>query len=307
MKELIIIGGGPAAMTAAIYANRKQIDEIMITPEIGGQAIWARNIENYLGFQLIDGYDLITRFEDHIKKFNVPVINETVAALSKSDDIFTVKLANNEEHQAHAVIVASGRSARKLGVPGEQEYTGRGVAYCATCDAPLFADLDVAVAGGGNAGLDAALQLSGIARRVYLVEEMDSLVGDPHIRDLVLAEDNTTIMLKSRITRINGDTFVKSMSVEDLSTGIEQEIPVGGIFVEIGSKPNTDFLPSDVGVNDKGEITIDCMNHTNIPGLFAAGDVTSIPGKQIIIAAGEGSKAALSAYSYLVRHFPKNA
>ncbi|HAH87599.1 MAG: FAD-dependent oxidoreductase [Armatimonadota bacterium] len=303
MQDVIIIGGGPAAMTAAIYGARKKLDQIMIAPEFGGQQVWATEIENYLGFRLISGYDLARKFEEHVRDFGVPMVADRVVSLSKADGSFKIKTEGGEEYQSRAVIIASGRSSLNLGVPGEEEFKGKGMAYCATCDAPLFSGEDVAVAGGGNAGLYAVIQLAKIAGTVYLLEAASFLRGDKELQDKIKNTPNVKIFLRTRITQIKGDKFVKSICIQNLETGEESGIPVTGVFVEIGSRPNTSFLPSDVKLNDRGEVEVDCLDRTNVPGLYAAGDVTSVPAKQIIIAAGEGAKALLSAYEYLVRNF----
>lgn len=307
MQDLIIIGGGPAAMAAAVYGARKKLDQILIAPEFGGQQVWATEVENYLGFRLISGYDLARKFEEHVRDFGVPMVVDRVVSLSKEGNVFTVKTEGGEEYQSHAVIVASGRSALNLGVPGEEEFKGKGVAYCATCDAPLFAGEDVAVAGGGNAGLYAVIQLAKIAGKVYLLEAASFLRGDQELQDKIKKTPNVQIFLRTRVTQVKGDKFVKSIGMENLETGEQSEIPVTGIFVEIGSRPNTAFLPPEVKLTERGEVEVDCLDKTSMPGLYAAGDVSSVPAKQIIIAAGEGAKALLSAYEYLVRNFAEGA
>jgi len=275
----------------------------MIAPEFGGQQVWATEIENYLGFRLISGYDLARKFEEHVRDFGVPMVVDRVVSVSKEGDNFKVKTEGGEEYQSHTVIVASGRSALNLGVPGEEEFKGKGVAYCATCDAPLFEGEDVAVAGGGNAGLYAVIQLAGIAGKVYLLEAASFLRGDQELQDKIKNTPNVQTFLRTRVMQIKGEKFVKSICIQNLETGEETTLPVTGVFVEIGSRPNTGFLPPDVKLTERGEVEVDCLDKTNMPGLFAAGDVSSVPAKQIIIAAGEGAKALLSAYEYLVRNF----
>lgn len=291
-------------MTAAIYAARKKMDAVALSPQIGGQAVWASEVENYLGYRLISGMDLVEKFESHVKDLGMRVVEAAVRSLRVDGRAFAVETESGESYEARAVIVASGRSSRPLGAAGEEEFKGRGVTYCATCDAPLFAGEDVAVVGTGNAGLDAAIQLFKYARQVTIVEMLDHLTADESLQDRVRARPNGTIMLRTRIVEILGDKFVTGIRIRNLDTGEESVLPVTGVFVEIGSLPNVGFLPPELKLNKWNEIEIDCACATNIPGLFAAGDVTSVPEKQIVIAAGDGAKALLSAHDYLVRNFP---
>jgi NADH-dependent peroxiredoxin subunit F len=305
MHDVIIIGGGPAAMTAAVYAARKKMDLVLIAAEIGGQAMWAPEVDNYLGYRIISGYDLVQKFEEHVRDYGVTTVPEKVTSLRKTGDAFEVKTDGGKELSSRAVIVATGRVARSLGIPGEEEYRGKGVAYCATCDAPLFAGEDVAVVGGGNVGLESAIPLTKIAGKVYLIEEGPKMTGDQKLQDHLLSASNAEVLTRTRIVRIDGDQFVNSITIRNLDTGEERQLPSAGIFIEVGSAPSVSFLPSDVQINENGEVVIDSMNRTTVEGLFAAGDVTSIPAKQIIIAAGEGAKALLSAYRYIVNNFPR--
>jgi alkyl hydroperoxide reductase subunit F len=305
MYDVIIVGGGPAGMTAAIYASRKALSQVLISPDVGGQAAWASEIENYLGYPYVTGFDLAMKFEKHLKSFKVNMQDDRVATLMRDDRTFRVKTEGGQEHEGRCVIVCSGRSARNLGVPGEEEYKGRGVTYCATCDAPLYGGKDVAVVGGGNAGLDATIQLSRIAAKVYLIEVEREISGDKKYMASLRNAPTVQILTHTEVNEIRGSRFVESITATDTDTGDRSEIPVGGVFVEIGSMPNVGFLPPEIKVNKHGEIVVDCANHTSAEGVFAAGDVTNIPHKQIIIAAGEGSKAMLSADDYLIHHFPE--
>ncbi len=305
MKDVIIIGGGPAGMTAAIYAARKALDQVFISPYLGGQAAWAGQIENFLVYPYVTGTDLALQFQDHIDHFNVNHVADTVSGIVKNGQTFIVTTEGGEQFEGKCVIVTAGRTARTLGVPGEQEFKGKGVSYCATCDAPLYKGKDVAVVGGGNAGVDAAIQLARIANHVYLIESTPRLNADKKYQENLGADSNATLMLRTEVNSMHGNQFLESIVVRNLDTDEQQSIPVGGIFVEIGSMPSVHFLPPEVEVNKRGEIVVDCECHTNLDGLFAAGDVTSIPFKQIIIAAGEGAKALLSANSYLIRTFPR--
>lgn len=296
--DVLIIGAGPAGLSAGVYCARKMLRTLVISQNVGGQAAWSWEVENYLGYQLITGAELVERFRAHLENFQVELMEGVkVSSLRKTGRFFSV-FHSAGESRSYAVIVASGKVPRPLGVPGESEYRGRGVAYCATCDAPLFRGKRVAVIGGGNSALDAALQLGELAQEVHLLTIDDRLGGDEIRRRAVLNNRKISIHLRSQVLAIRGERFVNGIDFRE--EGKEKSIPVEGIFVEIGSIPSTDFLPPEVELNDRGEVVVDSNNRTNIPGLFAAGDVTNVREKQIIIAAGEGAKAALSAYSYLL-------
>jgi len=299
MHDVVIIGAGPAGLSAGVYCARKMMDTLVVSTNIGGQATWSWEVENYLGYHLITGVELVERFRDHLDDFKVQLQEgNTVSSLLRRGDEFVVSTDKDGELAAHTVIVASGKVPRMLDVPGEDTYRGRGVAYCSTCDGPLFRGKKVAVVGGGNSTLDAALQLNQIAERVYLIAVEEHLGGDEIRHNQVLASDKIEVFTSSRLTAIRGETFVKAI---DLVHGKEEKtLEVAGVFIEIGSLPSTGFLPPEVELNELGEIVIDSNNRTSIPGLFAAGDATNVAEKQIIIAAGEGAKAALSAYAWLV-------
>ena len=299
MLDLIIIGAGPAGITASVYAARKKINFIVLTLDIGGQAIWSSEVENYTGHQLITGAELAAKFEQHMRQYKVTVCeNEPAIMVEKAADFFEIKTAKSS-YQARTVIIASGKRSRELKVPGEKEFKNKGLTYCATCDGPLFAGKDVAVIGGGNSALDAALQLIPIVPKVYIINQAAVLSGDAIMRQKVENADNVVVLNGTIVSAVLGNKMVTGIKVKQ--NNHEQEIPVQGVFVEIGLFPNSDFAPL-VKKNDLGEIEVDCRNSTNVEGVFAAGDVTTVPEKQIIIAAGEGAKAALSAFKYLSRH-----
>ena len=296
MYDLIIIGAGPAGITATVYAARKKMDFLVISGDIGGQAAWSGDIENYTGYQFITGPELALKFEEHMRKYGVAVKeSELVLDIRKKDDKVIVR-TDKAEYESRTAIIASGKKSRELSVPGEKEFKNRGLTYCATCDGPLFAGKDVAVIGGGNSALDAVLQLIKIARRIYLINMVSHLTGDPVMIDKVNESGIVTVMNNSKVLEITGDKMVSAIKVR--SDGADKFLPVEGVFVEIGLIPNSGFAP-DLKKNAFGEIKVDCYNRTNVPGIFAAGDVTDLPEKQIIIAAGEGSKASLSAFKYL--------
>jgi alkyl hydroperoxide reductase subunit F len=296
--ELIIIGAGPAGITAGVYAARKRMHVLMITEDIGGQTALSWDVENYLGYQFITGPELVDKFKEHLAQFDVELKeDEKVTSVEKSNDTITIK-TDEGEYTAKTAIIASGRNPRKLGVQGEDEFKNKGITYCATCDAPLFAGMDVAVIGGGNAGLDATLQLAKIAKKIYLIEAAPHLAADRIMIEKVRESGKVTFYTDTKVKRIYGEQLVKGL---DIVTGDKTEtIPVGGIFVEIGSIPASEIVMG-VEKNEGGEIIVNCSCETNIPGIFAAGDVTNVFAKQIIVACGEGAKAAIAAFDYLNR------
>lgn len=299
--DLIILGLGPAGMTAAVYAARKQMDVLILSEDVGGQATLSAGIENYLGFIFIPGPDLVQRFEEHIRAYSIPREFVRASKLIKQNELFQIDTDDGRVFFARAVIVATGKSPRMLGVPGEKEFTGKGVTYCATCDGPLFAGANVAVVGGGNSGLDAAVQLMKICPKVSIIERDPRLRADAIMMKHVESAPNVEILTGTAVKEINGDGFVNAITVFDVNSGEDRRLDVTGVFVEVGLTPNADFVKGVVRLNPIGEIPVDCAARTGIPGLYAAGDVTDVPEKQIIIAAGDGAKAALGAYSYLVR------
>lgn len=294
--DLAIIGAGPAGITAAVYAARKKMNPLVITKDIGGQASLSGDIQNYTGYQFISGPELAIKFEEHMRKFNFEIKeNEEVKELISRKGTFLVK-TDKDNYQAKTVIVASGKRSRELGVTGERKFRNKGLTYCATCDGPLFAGRDVAVIGGGNSALDAALQLIKIANHIYIINITDGLTGDGIMREKIRVDNKVSIFNNSRVKEILGDSFVQAIKIEEDKE--EKILAVQGIFVEIGLIPNSEFAPS-LEKNERKEIIVNQRNETNIPGIFAAGDVTNVPEKQIIIAAGEGAKAVLSAFRYL--------
>jgi len=299
MYDLIIIGGGPAGITAAVYAARKNMDFLMITKDIGGQAAWSGDIENYTGYQFISGPELASKFAEHMKQFSFPLKDsESVTKIERSGKSFRV-ITEKGSYEARALIIASGKKPRLLNVPGEVEYKNKGVTYCATCDGPVFAGKDVAIIGGGNSALDAALQMLKIATKVYLINIGPALRGDKIMLEKLKSASNIEIMNDTKTLSISGDRFVTSIKVA--VGGKERDIPVSGVFIEAGLTPNSEMIDI-VEKNKEGEIEVDCSSATTVEGIFAAGDVTNVPDKQIIIAAGEGAKACLSAFRYLSTH-----
>lgn len=297
--DLIIIGAGPAGITASVYAARKRMNFLVITQNVGGQTILSSDVENYTGYQFITGPELAGKFQEHMKGYNVELKEgESVVALAKKDDIIEVK-TDKGLYKSKTAIVASGKVSKELNVPGEKEFKNRGVTYCATCDGPLFTDKDVAVIGGGNSALDAATQMGKIARHTYIINAALNLTGDPIIQGNIRRNKNISVKNNARVEAIFGDKFVSGIMVNN--SGKKEKLSVQGVFVEIGLIPNSTFANS-LEKNEKDEIKVSPDNEASLPGVFAAGDVTDVPEKQIIVAAGEGAKAALSVFRYLTRN-----
>jgi len=298
MKQLAIIGGGPAGISASIYAARKKMDFVLITKEVGGQVIKAGNIENYLGYAMVDGIILVEKMMEHMRKSGVEPILDEVVDVERLSEGFEVRTASGQSFRTKTVLFCTGSEHRRLNVPGEKEYTGRGISYCYTCDAPFFKNKKVAVVGGGNSGFEAVEQLLNYASTIYLLEISDQFRADEVLREKVLGNEKVIPLLRHRVVSAEGDgMFLKAIVVEDLEKGRTYRLDVEGLFVEIGLEPNTK-LAQKLGVllNSRGEIIIDCNNRTSERGVYAAGDCTNIFAKQIITAAGDGTKALLSIY-----------
>jgi len=299
MQDLVIIGAGPAGITAAIYAARKNIDFVLVSKDLGGQTALSADVENYTGYQFITGPDLVAKFEAHLRQFAITFRNgEAVTRIVQKPGSGFVVESDKNSYPCRSVLIASGRRPRWLGVPGEEQFRNKGVSYCATCDGPLFSKKTVAVVGGGNSALDAALQMMNIAEKVYLVDINSALGGDEVMRRKVQASPKVEILNNAKTLAITGERFVKALKVD--VSGQARELAVSGIFVEIGSTPNSG-IADFVDRNTAGEIVVDCLNRTSVRGVFAAGDVTTVPEKQIIVAAGEGAKAVLGVSRYLAQ------
>jgi len=299
--ELIIIGGGPAGLTAAVYSARKRIDTLLVTKDIGGQVVLTAEVENYMGYEYITGKELIEKFKQQVYQFPIAIKENTeVIQIEKEDKIFTVGTSAGENYRSKAIIIASGKRSRPLNVNGEKELVGRGVSYCSVCDAPLFAERDVAVIGGGNSGLTAVVDLIKIAHKIYLIEFFPSLMADSVLVDRAEKSGKVEIFSGYEVVEILGKEKVSSIKIKSRQTGGIEILTVQGVFIEIGLIPNSGFVKDVVKLNDRGEIIVDCACRTNMSGVFAAGDVTTVPEKQIVVAAGEGAKAALGAYGYLL-------
>jgi alkyl hydroperoxide reductase subunit F len=301
MYDVIIIGAGPSGMTAAVYTARKKLNTLLISKDVGGQTNWTNSVENYMGYQFIEGPELIEKFEAQVKQFPIELkIGDGVTNISRLDRGFEILTESGQAYQGRTAIIASGKRPRSLNVPGEEKFRGKGVSYCSICDAPLFEGMNVAVVGGGNSALEAADDLTKIAEKVYLIS-LTPLTGDQVLIDKINKAHNLSVFIEHDTLSIAGDNFVSRITVKDVRSNEIRELDVKGIFVEIGLIPNSDLAKGIVPFNGLGEIEVSCNCETVVPGLFAAGDVTSTPEKQIIIAAGEGAKAALQVYHYLQR------
>jgi len=298
MHDLIIVGAGPAGMTAAVYAARQKVNTLLLSKDVGGQVNWTLCIENYMGYQFIEGLELIQKFEEQVRKFPIDIqIGNEITSCARFEKGLEVE-AGGTKYGGRTVIICSGKRPKMLSVPGEERLRGRGLTYCQVCDGPLFQGMDVAVVGGGNSALEAAIDMTKIAKHIYLAS-LTPLTGDHILRDKVQAAENVTVLTEHQTLEVSGTESVSGMRLKDLKSGQVKELNVQGIFVEIGLIPNTDFMRGTLTLNEFGEIPVNCACETGIPGLYAAGDVTNVPAKQIVVAAGEGAKAALQAHQYL--------
>lgn len=297
--QLIIIGSGPAGLTASLYAGRRELKTLVIGKATGGQMGIAHEIENWPGDEIIAGFELADKMKKQATKWGAEFVSGEVLSLSENDGIFFVK-TETETYEAEAVILAFGLTPRNLGVTGEKELIGKGVSYCATCDGPFFKNKTVAVVGDGNSALEASEYLSKLASKVYLITKHQELKGENALINSLKKLDNLEIFCCQKIEKINGKEKVESLSLVDTVSGETKELPIDGLFVEIGYSPATSWLSGFVDLNERGEIITDKLTQTNRLGVFGAGDCTDVGHKQIVIASGEGAKSALSAYKFLV-------
>lgn len=299
MYDVIIIGSGPAGMAAGIFAVRREMKTLIIGKEVGGQLVWANEIENYPGFEMIKSFELIQRIKQQTEKAGAEFKDDEVKRVERAADGTFVLYTNRESFVAKTVIVAMGLSPRRLAVPGEIELNGQGVSYCANCDGPFYRNKRVAVIGGGNSALDAAELMSKIASQVYLIHRNDSFKAFDTLVDEVKRRENVEIIFNSEIKNITGDGKVEKIIVLNRQDQTEREIELDGVFVEVGRIASTDLVGDFVERNDKNQIIVTKDMETKTPGLFAAGDVTHCTYKQITIAMGEATTAALTAYQYI--------
>lgn len=307
VKDVIIIGGASAGLTAAIYAARRAMKTLVITKDIGGQANLSHIIENYPGFSGVSGVDLMQKFYEQALESGAEIIFDEVSEIKETNGNFLVK-AITGEHVSKTIILAFGKTPRSLEVPGEKEFQGKGVSYCAICDIPLFKDKTIAVVGGGNSALDAAINGSDIAKKVYLIHRRKEFRAFEYMIKKVKQRKNVEFVLDTLVKEVRGDKFVRSIIVKNILTNEVKEIAVDGVFVEIGSEVKTDFVKGLVRLDGNNQIIINDLCETfypssdkKRPGVFAAGDVTNTPFKQIVSSAGDGCKAALQTYIYLTK------
>ncbi|MFN4265728.1 MAG: alkyl hydroperoxide reductase subunit F [Aquabacterium sp.] len=304
--DVLIVGGGPAGAAASVYAARKGIRTGIAAERFGGQVNDTLAIENYISILETDGPKLSMALEAHAKAYDVDIMNlqraEQLIPASEPGGLIQVKMSNGGTLKAKTVILSTGARWRNVNVPGEAEYKNKGVAYCPHCDGPLFKGKRTAVIGGGNSGVEAAIDLAGIVQHVTLIEFADQLKADAVLVNKLKSLPNVTIHTNAQTTEITGaEGKVNGLKYKDRATGEEHLVPLEGVFVQIGLVPNTEWLKGTLELSKFGEIIIDAKGHTNVPGVFAAGDCTTVPYKQIIIAAGAGATAALSAFDHLIR------
>lgn len=306
--DVIIIGAGPAGFTAGIYAARREMKALIIGKESGGQLIWAADIENYPGFSQIHNTDLIKKMEEHVKGLGVEIKNAEINRIEKKEDGTFVLYSNRDKYEAKTVIMAIGLTPRRLAIPGEEELSGKGVSYCANCDGPIFRNKIIAVVGGGNAAMDAAEIMSKIAKKVYLIHRQEEFRAFAASLEEATARGNVEFILNSEVKEIIGsEGKVEKLKIFNNKTNENSELAVDGIFIEVGRIANTDLIKGLAERNEKMEILVNEKCATTCPGIFAAGDVTQVPFKQITIACGQGTIAALAAYQYIQEKQGKNA
>lgn len=306
--EVLVVGGGPAGASAAIYAARKGIRTGVVAERFGGQVMDTMAIENFISVKETQGPKLAAALEEHVKEYDVDIINQQkannlISAEQNEDGYIHVELESGATLKSRSVILSTGARWREMNVPGEQEYRNKGVAYCPHCDGPLFKGKKVAVIGGGNSGIEAAIDLAGLVEHVTVLEFSDTLRADQVLVNKANSMSNITIITQAQTTEVLGDgTRITALNYNDRKSGESKHIELSGIFVQIGLVPNSEFLKgSGVDLSSRGEIEVSAKGETSMPGVFAAGDVTTVPYKQIIIAMGEGSKASLGAFDYLIR------
>ncbi|MCS7139092.1 MAG: thioredoxin-disulfide reductase [Candidatus Nezhaarchaeota archaeon] len=297
--DVIIVGAGPAGLTAALYCARSGLSIYVIGKVIGGQAAESSLVENYPGFKHITGFELMSKLVEQVEALGVRILNDEVVSVEQHGDVFMVKTSWSGDFRCKALILAIGAEPSKMGIKGEEEFRGRGVSYCATCDGPLFKGKDVAVIGGGNSALDAALYLSSLTKTTYLIHRRGEFRAAKALVDKVNERSNIIKKLNKVPVEIGGRSSVEWIKIRDVTSGVEEQINVSAVFVEVGRRVNSNFLRGFVELDEQGQIIVDPLCRTSRRGVFAAGDATTIPYKQIVIAAGEGAKAALSAYEYL--------
>ncbi|NCD00644.1 FAD-binding protein [bacterium] len=297
MYDVIIIGAGPAGMTAGIYTARREMKTLILSKEIGGQLVWASEIENYPGFKNIEAFDLIMKMQSQVKSLGVEIKQKEVVKIEKKGEIFSI-YSKDDIFKAKTVILSLGLFPRVLGIKGEKEFTGKGISYCANCDGPFYKNKEVAVVGGGNSGVDAAEVLSKIAKKVYLIHRGEKLKAFESLVKKVEERENIEIILNNSPKEFIGEEKLSKIILKDKDENTK-ELIIDGVFIEIGRVANTTLVQGFVDRNQAGEILVNNLCETKTPGMFAAGDVTQNEFKQISVASGQSTTAALAAYKYL--------
>jgi thioredoxin-disulfide reductase len=298
LYDSIVIGASAAGMSAGIYLKRQKLNFLILAKDIGGEMVLSGIIENYPGFPLTNGVELTQKFKEHLEKYEIEPVMEEVVKIEK-ENFFKVVTTQNE-YLSKTIIIATGSNPKKLNVPGEKEFYHKGVSYCSVCDMPLFPKKTVAIIGGGNSALESGILASKICQKAYIINKNPKFKGDKILFEEVSKKENVEIIYNALTQEIYGDEFVKGIKYLDQNTGEIKDLKVDGVFIHIGLKPNTDFVPDEWQIkNEYGEIIVNELCQTKIPGLFAAGDVTNIPHKQIGIAVGQGIIAALEVVRYL--------
>lgn len=300
--DVVIVGAGPAGLTAGVYCSRKMLNTIIISENIGGQALESWAIENYMGYRMISGEELMKKFEEQVRTLNIRLELDKVTSISKDDGLFTISTISGNTLKAKSVILTQGNRPKKLGVANEEQYLGRGLSICSTCDGPLYKGKRVAIVGGGNSALQTAIEMSNIVQSVSLIVR-HTIRADPVYIEKLKEQKNITVHTGTHVSALHGEKFLSGITIRD-EQDKEQTISLDGVFIEIGWLPNTDMVENLVTLNEKKEIVVDINGHTSIPGVYAAGDVTSVKSKQIVIACGDGAKAALEAFEYLMKLSP---
>jgi thioredoxin-disulfide reductase len=301
LYDVIIIGGASAGLTAAIYTSRRAMKTLVLTKDIGGQLSTTPDVENYPGYESIEGWTLTDKFKKQAELFGAEIkFSEVSAVTPKDDDTFEI-IANGKSYIGRSVILAFGKTPRNLDVPGEKDFQGKGVSYCATCDMPLYKGKTLAIVGGGNSALDAAVYGSALAEKIYLVHRRDQYRGEQVLIDRMKEKKNVEPIYNAVAKEVKGDTVVRGLVITDVHTGEERELAVDGIFVEIGHIVKSEFIKDLVEMTEKNEVKVDDHQMTSVPGIFAAGDITTSAYKQAVVSAGEGCIAALASYEYLMK------
>jgi alkyl hydroperoxide reductase subunit AhpF len=304
MYDLLIIGGGPAGVAAGVYAARKKMKTLLVTEEFGGQSLVSADVQNWIGTKSVSGFDLGQMFEEHLRaQEDIEILlGDRAEAVERSGEGFTIKTKNGKTLETKRIFLASGARRKRLGVPGEDKFEGKGVVYCSICDAPLFKDKTVAVVGGGNAGLEAVIDLLPYSKKIYMLVRSGDLKGDAVTQEKVRTHDNVEVIFNAVVEEVLGEDMVTGVRYMDNSANVAKELTLEGVFVQIGSIPNSDFVKGLVELNERGEIIVDHKTQaTSCPGIWAAGDVSDVRYKQNNISAGDAVKAVLHIYETITK------